>query len=66
MVKDLRQKKKKEKRKKKSKHKTCGRVGMRLPVGMGVGLPMCDKRHSDVYDSFFLIISIFFSRITIS
>ena len=64
MVKDLRQKKKKEK--KKSKHKTCGRVGVGLPVGMGVGLPMCDKRHSDVYDSFFLIINIFFSRITIS
>ena len=53
MVKDLRKKKKKKENGKRSKHKTCGRVGMGLPVGMGVGLPMCVKRHSDGYDFFF-------------
>ena len=43
--------KKKKKKGKRSKHKTCGRVGMGLPGGMGMG-PMCDKRHSDVYGFF--------------
>ena len=64
MVKDLRKKKKTENGKR-SKHKTCGRVSMGLPVGMGVGLPMCVKRHSDGYD-FFFNNKYFFSRIIIS